>query len=51
MRKNRTIDIEDAVGNKVRWRYKWPLNKKEKWPVQKLLARKQQQPVRKMAEV
>jgi hypothetical protein len=31
---------------KVRWRYKWGLNKKEKWPVQKLLARKQQQAVR-----
>ena len=32
---------------KVRWRYKWGLNKKEKWPVQKLLARKQQQELRK----
>jgi hypothetical protein len=31
---------------KVHWRYKWGLNKKEKWPVQKLLARKQQQAVR-----
>jgi hypothetical protein len=31
---------------KVRRRYEWGLNKKEKWPVQKLLARKQQQEVR-----
>ena len=31
---------------KVRYRYKWGLNKKEKWPVQKLLDRKQQQAVR-----
>jgi hypothetical protein len=32
---------------KVHWRYKWPLNRKVKWPVQKLLARKQQQELRK----
>jgi hypothetical protein len=32
---------------KVRWRYEWPLNRKSKWPVQKLLARKQQQELRK----
>jgi hypothetical protein len=32
---------------KVHWRYEWPLNKKAKWPVQKLLARKQQQELRK----
>ena len=25
---------------KLQWRYEWPLNKKAKWPVQKLLARK-----------
>jgi hypothetical protein len=31
---------------KVHWRYEWPLNRKEKWHVQKLLARKQQQVVR-----
>jgi hypothetical protein len=31
---------------KVHWRYEWPLNRKAKWPVQKLLARKQQQAVR-----
>jgi hypothetical protein len=32
---------------KVHWRYEWPLNRKAKWPVQKLLARKQQQELRK----
>jgi hypothetical protein len=32
---------------KVHWRYKWPLNRKVKWHVQKLLARKQQQELRK----
>jgi hypothetical protein len=31
---------------KVRWRYEWPLKRKVKWHVQKLLARKQQQEVR-----
>jgi hypothetical protein len=31
---------------KVHWRYEWGLNKKEKWPIQKLLARKKQQAVR-----
>jgi hypothetical protein len=28
---------------KVHWRYKFPLNRKAKWHVQKLLARRQQQ--------
>jgi hypothetical protein len=28
---------------KVRWRYEWPLKRKSKWHVQKLLARRQQQ--------
>jgi hypothetical protein len=32
---------------KVHWRYEWPLNRKAKWPVQKFLARKQQQELRK----
>jgi hypothetical protein len=32
---------------KVHWRYKCPLNSKVKWHVQKLLARKQQQGLRK----
>ena len=32
---------------KVHWRYEWPLNRKAKWPVQKLLVRKQQQELRK----
>jgi hypothetical protein len=32
---------------KVRWRYEWPLNRKVKWPIQKLLAKKQQQEWRK----
>jgi hypothetical protein len=32
---------------KVHWRYEWPLNKKSKWPVQNLLARKQQQELKK----
>jgi hypothetical protein len=32
---------------KVHWRYEWPLNRKVKWHVQKLLARKQQQELRK----
>ena len=31
---------------KVHWRYEWPLNRKAKWHVEKLLARKQQQAVR-----
>jgi hypothetical protein len=31
---------------RVHWRYKWPLNMKVKWLVQKLLARKQQQELR-----
>jgi hypothetical protein len=31
---------------KVHWRYEWGLNKKEKWPIQKLLAGKKQQAVR-----
>jgi hypothetical protein len=31
----------------VHWRYEWPLNRKVKWHVQKLLARKQQQELRK----
>jgi hypothetical protein len=28
---------------KVCWRYEWPLKRKARWPVQKLLARRQQQ--------
>jgi hypothetical protein len=32
---------------KVHWRYEWPLNRKAKWPIQKLLARKQQHELRK----
>jgi hypothetical protein len=28
---------------KVHWRYEWPLKRKAKWHVQKLLARRQQQ--------
>jgi hypothetical protein len=28
---------------KVRWRYEWPLKRTTKWHVQKLLARRQQQ--------
>jgi hypothetical protein len=31
---------------KVHWRYECPLDRKEKWPVQKLLARKKQQELR-----
>ena len=27
---------------KLHWRYKCPLNKREKWPIQKVLARKKQ---------
>jgi hypothetical protein len=27
---------------KVHWTYEWPLKRKVKWPIQKLLARKQQ---------
>jgi hypothetical protein len=27
----------------IHWRYEWALSKKSKWPIQKLLARKQQQ--------
>jgi hypothetical protein len=44
MRKNGTTDIEDAVGNKGTLEVQ--INKKEKWPIQKLLGRKQQQVVR-----
>jgi hypothetical protein len=40
-----TLNMQQEI--KVRWRYEWGLYKKEKWPVQKLLARKQQQAVRK----
>jgi hypothetical protein len=32
---------------KVHWRYEWPLNRKAKWHVQNLLAKKQQQKLRK----
>jgi len=39
-----TLNMQQET--KVRWRYKWGLNKKEKWPVRKLLARKQQQAMR-----
>jgi hypothetical protein len=35
---------------KVHWRYEWPLKRKVKWHVQKLLARKQQQVVEEVAE-
>jgi hypothetical protein len=28
---------------KVRWRYEWPLKRKSRWHVQKLLARRKQQ--------
>jgi hypothetical protein len=28
---------------KLRWRYEWPLNRTSRWPIQNLLARKQQQ--------
>jgi hypothetical protein len=31
---------------KVHWRYEWPLKRKAKWHVQKLLARRQQQVMR-----
>jgi hypothetical protein len=30
----------------MNWRYECPMNNKEKWPVQKLLSRKQQQELR-----
>ena len=39
-----TLKMQQEI--KVHWRYKWGLNKKEKWPVQKLLAKKQQKIVR-----
>jgi hypothetical protein len=29
--------------SKVHWRYEWPLKRTTRWPVQKLLARRQQQ--------
>jgi hypothetical protein len=32
---------------KVHWTYEWTLKRKVKWPLQKLLARKKQQVVRK----
>jgi hypothetical protein len=32
---------------KVHWRYEWPLNREAKWPVQNMLARKQQQELKK----
>jgi hypothetical protein len=35
---------------KVHWRYEWPLNRKEKWHVQKLLARRKQQVVKEVVE-
>jgi hypothetical protein len=35
---------------KVRWRYEWPLNRKVKWHVQKLLVRKQTTRVEEVVE-
>jgi hypothetical protein len=39
-----TLKVQQEA--KVHWRYKWPLNMKVKWIVQKLLARRQQQELR-----
>jgi hypothetical protein len=32
------LKMQQEVG--VHWRYEWPLNRKEKWPFQNLLARR-----------
>jgi methyl coenzyme M reductase subunit D len=40
-----TLKIQHET--KTRWTYEWPLKRKEKWLCQKLLARKQQQELRK----
>jgi hypothetical protein len=40
-----TLKIQQET--KTRWTYEWPLKRKEKWPVRRLLARKQQQELRK----
>jgi hypothetical protein len=36
---------------KTHWVYEWPMKRKAKWPVKKLLARRQQRLLRRMAEV
>jgi hypothetical protein len=36
---------------KTHWVYEWPLRRKAKWPVKKLLAKGQQRLLRRMAEV
>jgi hypothetical protein len=40
-----TLKIQQET--KTRWTYEWPLKRKEKWLVRRLLARKQQQELRK----
>jgi predicted Mrr-cat superfamily restriction endonuclease len=41
------VTLKMQQETKVHWRYEWPLNRKVKWHVQKLLARKMQQELRK----